>query len=96
MRKDNKIIVQRMTIVFGLYGRFLRFPSRHRSPPYFPLLFVLPRLTRNLSLLDVIVYSRHAIPRTPHSYRRLPETKKPDKKNHASRCFRCISGNRAA
>ena len=65
-----------MTIVFDFPGRFQHFPLRHRRPPYCPVLFVLPRLTRILSLLCVIVYSQHAIPRPPHSYRRLPETKK--------------------
>ena len=84
MRKDNKII---SVLSLTFMGASNPFPFRHRSPPYYPVLFVLPRLTRILTLLHVIVYSRHAIPRPPHSYRRLPETKKKklDKKNHLHR-----------
>jgi hypothetical protein len=48
------------------------FRSRYSNPPYGPVLFVLGRLTRDVSLVYVIVYDSTL--RGPHC-RRLHETK---------------------
>ena len=84
-----------MTIVLYCMGASGAFPSRHRTPPYCHVLFVLLRLTRTLSPLHVIVYSQHANPHPPRSYRRLPETKKKARQQQkpASRCFGCSSNS---
>jgi hypothetical protein len=70
MREDNKLI------------SYVQSAKHHNCPSYgIEARRIASSLlscfgSRILSLLHVIVCSQHAIPHPPHSYRRLPETKK--------------------